>query len=118
VKVEPNAIADTNDHPFRNEIVEFAINCRYFRNDTNGPLGRHLTQVQRATKIVDSVRLLPRKALVTPSEVSVGRSLLVRRTTQVQVTNNRCGAEVKDIAHDLGNLGVVDRLGTKRLNKN
>jgi hypothetical protein len=117
MKVEANPIADTNDHPVRNEIVEFAINCRHFRNDTNGPLGRHLTQVQRATKIVDSVCLLPRKALVAPSEMSVGRGLLVHRTTQVQVTSNRCGAEVKDVAHGLGNLGVVDRLGTKRLNK-
>ena len=81
MKVEANTIADTNDHPIWNEIVEFAINGRYFRNDANGPLGRHLTQVQRATKVVDSVRLLPRKALVTTAEVSVGRGLLVHRTT-------------------------------------
>lgn len=85
MKIDSNTVPETNITPDGSEIVERLINRRHVGDDANNSLLVHLAQVQRSTKVVDAIRLLPRKSLVASTEVTIRRSLLVHRPAKIQI---------------------------------
>src|SRR5690606_4930937 len=64
---------------------------------------------------VDAVELLPRELGQFTAKVTVGGRLRVNRAKQIEVTNDRGRAEVKDLLDRGGNRRVVDLAGTEGL---
>src|SRR5579862_1213385 len=69
------------------------------------------------TKRVGLVRALPRELAVVAAEVAVRRRLGVDRPPQVEVAEDRSGAQIEDLAHELLDPGDRDRLRAERLDE-
>lgn len=65
---------------------------------------QRLLRADRGLELLDLVGLLPRELNVRAAEVTIRGGLQINRTFQIQLVDNRGGAQVEDLAHGGGDL--------------
>ena len=67
---------------------------------------QRLLRADRGLELLDLVGLLPRELNVRAAEVTIRGGLQINRTFQIQLVDNRSGAQIEDLAHGGGDLAA------------
>ena len=80
--------------------------CVAPRTGCDARMRQRLLRADRGLELLDLVGLLPRELNVRAAEVTIRGGLQINRTFQIQLVDNRGGAQVEDLAYGGGDLAA------------